>query len=100
MNWLSFALKLPVIIAEAMRIVQLIKNATGPEKKAAVLASIPSAVEMAEFGAGRDVLNDAVIAELMSVYIDAEKVAMKAKEALRAGILAKGATMPVPVVVP
>jgi hypothetical protein len=74
-----------------MTIVQKIKGAKGDEKKAAVLEAIPESVALAEFGAGRDLLNDAVIRDLISTYIDAEKVAMKAREALKAGILAKQA---------
>ena len=92
MNWLQFALKLPMVIAGIMSIVQKVKSASGPDKKAAVLAAIPESVALMEFGAGRDVFNDPVIADLVSVYIDAEKVAMKAREALKAGILAKQPT--------
>ena len=89
MNWLQFALKLPMVIAGIMGIVQKVKDAKGPDKKAAVLAAVPESLALAEFAAGRDLLNDPVIADLVSVYIDAEKVAMKARDALKAGILAK-----------
>ena len=96
MNWLQFALKLPMVIAGIMGIVQKVKDAKGPDKKAAVLAAVPESLALAEFAAGRDLLNDPVIAELVSVYIDAEKVAMKARDALKAGILAKATPTPVP----
>lgn len=96
MNWMQFALKLPMVVAGLMSIVQKIKSASGAEKKAAVLESIPESIALIEFGAGRDLLRDEGIANLLSVYIDAEKIAMKAREALRAGILAK-APPPAPV---
>ena len=89
MSWLQFALKLPLVISGIMAIVQKVKDAKGPDKKAAVLAAVPESLALAEFAAGRDLLNAPVIAELVNVYIDAEKVAMKAREALRQGILAK-----------
>jgi len=92
MNWLQFALKLPMVIAGVMNIVQKVKDAKGPDKKAAVLAAVPESLALAEFAAGRDLLNDPAIAELVSVYIDAEKIAMKARNALKAGILAKQPT--------
>ena len=92
MDWLSFAMKLPMIIAGTMQIIQKIKGASGPEKKAAVLEAVPESVSLVEFADGRDLLKDESIAALVSLYIDAEKVAMKAKDALKAGILAKSGT--------
>jgi len=89
MNWLTFAMKLPMIISGVMSVVQKIRSASGPEKKAAVIEAIPESVSLIEFAAGRDLLKDATVASLISMYIDAEKVAMTAREALRAGILAK-----------
>lgn len=89
MNWLQFALKVPVLISGFMMIVQKVRGASGPDKKQAVLDALPESLELVEFGAGRDLFNDPVVAGLLSIYIDAEKVAMKAREALKAGILAK-----------
>ena len=89
MNWLNFVDKLPLLIKGTMIVVQKIKSATGPEKKAAVLEAIPEAIALTEFGAGRDLVADEGIAALIGAYIDAEKAAMKAKDALKAGILAK-----------
>ena len=89
MNWLSLAMKLPVVIQGAMVIVEKVKAATGSEKKQAVIDAIPDGIGLVEFAAGKDVLNDPAIAELVSAYIDAEKVAMKARAALQAGLLAK-----------
>ncbi len=97
MNWLEFVTRLPTVIAAAMSVVQKIKSAKGPEKKQAVLEAIPESAALAEFGLGRDLLNDGEISGLVSAYIDAEKIAMKAKEALKTGILAKA---PAPVVTP
>lgn len=97
MDWLSFTMRLPLVIAEAMRIVEHIKGgATGAEKKAAVIASIPASVELVDFAAGRDVLNDPAIMALRDAFIDAEKVAMKAKEALQQGILTRAGVPAVP----
>ena len=89
MNWILFATKLPLVVQGVMAIVQKIKGAKGAEKKAAVLAAIPESVALAEFVAGKDLLNDPVLADLLSVYIDAEAAALKARDALRLGILAK-----------
>lgn len=93
MDWLTFATKVPTIIFGAMQVVQKIKGASGPEKKAAVIASIPESIELTEFAIGRDLLNDPAVLALVGAYIDAEKVAMKARDALKAGLLAKS---PVP----
>lgn len=90
--WLTLALKLPLIIQGTMAIVEKVKGAKGPEKKAAVLAAIPESISLLEFGAGKDVLNDAAVQQLLSVYIDAEAAALKAREALKAGLLAKASS--------
>lgn len=94
MNWMNFALKLPMVISGIMSIVQKVKSASGPDKKAAVLESIPESLSLIEFAAGRDLLKDATIAALVSTYIDAEKIALKAREALKDGILARAAAQP------
>lgn len=88
-KWVLLAMKLPGLIQGSMRIVQRIKNADGKQKKDAVIESIPEAIELTEFGVGKDLVNDPAIQQLISAYIDAEKVAMKAKAALQAGVLAK-----------
>lgn len=92
MDWnkvAGFAVKLPLVIRGTMTIVEKIKGADGKAKKDAVLESVPEAIAIAEYAAGKDLLNDPVIQELMSAYVDAEAAAMKAKAALQAGILAK-----------
>lgn len=88
MNWMAFALKLPAVIGGIVGIVEKVK-ASGGAKKAAVLAAVPESVALAEFAAGRDLLNDPAVAELVSAVIDAEAAVLKAREALRAGLLAK-----------
>lgn len=95
MNWMTFALKLPLIISGIMSVIEKVKGAKGAEKKAAVLEAIPESVSLIEFAAGRDLLNDPVIASLVSAFIDAEKIALVARDALKAGILAKSVVPPV-----
>ena len=89
MNWLLLVSKLPLVISGTMAIIQKIRSASGPEKKAAVLEAIPESVTLPDRGLSRDVLHDPVIADLISAYIDAEKVAMRARDALKAGLLVK-----------
>lgn len=89
MNWLAFAVKVPELIKGTMLVVDKIKDAPGPSKKAAVIDSVPAALALSEFAAGRDVFNDPAVLELVSAYIDAEHAAQKAKHALHEGLLAK-----------
>ena len=72
-----------------VQIAQRIKGAKGAEKKTAVRESLPHAIELIEFGAAKDLLNDEAIQMLIRASIDAEAAALKAREALRAGLLAK-----------
>lgn len=99
MDWFLLATKLPLVISGIMSIVDRIK-APGAEKKAAVLAAIPESVALAELLAGKDLVNDEALAQLISAYIDAEAVALKAKAALQAGIRARAGTPPVRVMPP
>lgn len=89
MNWIGLATKLPALIHGAVEIAERIKGAKGRDKKAAVEQSIPHAVELIEFAAEKDLLNDEAIKQLISVSIDAEAAALRARDALKAGILAK-----------
>ena len=88
MNWIAFVLKLPAVIGGIVSIVEKVK-ASGPDKKAAVIAALPESIALAEFAAGRDLLNDPAIAQLVSALVDAEAATVKAREALKAGLLAK-----------
>lgn len=96
MNWLLLATKLPLVITGTMAIVQKIRGASGADKKAAVLEAIPESVALLELGLGRDVLNDPVVSELIGAYIDAEAAAVKARNALKAGLLARQPLPPSP----
>lgn len=87
LNWAAFAMKLPMIISGTMAIVQKIKSASGSEKKKAVIEAIPDSISLIEYAAEKNIINDPVVADLISVYIDAEKIALRAREALKAGIL-------------
>lgn len=91
MNWLAFALKLPAVIGGIVGIVERVK-ASGTDKKAAVIAALPDSIALAEFAAGRDLLNDPAVAQLVSALVDAEAAVVKARAALKAGLLAKQAT--------
>ena len=88
MNWIAFALKLPAVIGGIVGIVEKVK-ASGPDKKAAVMAALPESIALAEFAAGRDLLNDPGVAALVRAVIDAEAAVVKARAALKAGLLAK-----------
>lgn len=88
MDWLAFATKVPAIIKGAVEIIDHVKT-SGAQKKIAVVQAIPSAIELAEFAAGRDLLHDPAIALLVSAAVDAEAAALKARKALQAGLLAK-----------
>jgi hypothetical protein len=92
MDWVKFALKVPAVIAGAVQVMQQI-SAPGADKKKAVVDSLPTAIELVEFAAGKDVLNDPAVLQLVHAAVDAEAAAIKAREALKAGILAKA---PVP----
>lgn len=89
MNWALLAIKLPGLIEASVKAVGHLKGKHGAEKKEAVLKSIPEFLEIGEYAVGKDLLNDAVVAGLISAYVDAEAAALKAKKALEAGILAK-----------
>jgi hypothetical protein len=90
MNWTLFAAKLPLVIAGAMQVMGKVRL-PGLDKKAAVLAALPDSIHLAEFAAGKDVFNDAGIVALAAAVIDAERAVEKAREALKAGVLAKAA---------
>ena len=86
----TLATKLPGIIAGAVHLVDGVKGLNGADKKKQVLEKVvPDAIEMIEAGAGKDLFNDPAIMQLMSAYNDAEAAVLKAKDALRQGILNK-----------
>jgi hypothetical protein len=89
-NWAAIAFKIPALIQGGVAMVQHIKGAKGADKKQAVIDSLPGGIGLIELGAGKDVLNDTAIMQLVSALVDAEAAALKARDALRQGLLAKG----------
>ncbi len=87
-NWLDIALKLPGIVAGAVKIADKFK-VPGVDKKAAVIDSIPESEQLIEYALSKDVFNDPAIASLVSALVDAEAAVLKARNALKAGLLAK-----------
>lgn len=88
MNWLAFASRLPEVIKASMIVVDRLK-VPGKTKKEKVIEAIPAAIPIVEQAAAKDLINDPAVAELLSVYIDAQHAADKAKAALQSGILVK-----------
>ena len=92
MNWpkiLQFAAKLPLVVTGIMRIVEAVKSASGPEKKAAVKSAILQSVALTEFVTERDLLNDPEVSKLYDAAIDAQHAADKAWDAVRAVLVKK-----------
>jgi hypothetical protein len=87
---LQLIIKLPIIITGIMAIVEKFK-VPGANKKAVVLAAIPESLELAELLAGRDLLNDPVVKDLISDYIDAEARVINIKNKLRTVLVAREA---------
>lgn len=82
--------KLLVIIPTLVRVIETIRGAgNGQAKKEEVIRQLPELISLGEFAFDRDLLNDANVMELVSALIDAEKAVLKAREALRAGIVNK-----------
>ena len=86
---LSLISHLPDIIKASVKLVDNFKGASGADKKVRVVTEfVPDAIELIEGTAGKDLLNDPAVAALVSAVVDAEAAALKAKNALRAGLLA------------
>lgn len=85
----KFLAKLPVVTIGIMRIVDAVKSASGADKKAAVLESIPTSVALAEYVMERDLLDDAEVKKLLEAAIDAQHAANKAWDAIRAVVVKK-----------
>lgn len=88
MNWALFATKLPSVVQALVHLYGKVKVA-GPDKKAALLDILPGSMELAEFAAGKDIFNDPEVMKLISALIDAEAAVLKAREAVKAGLLAR-----------
>jgi hypothetical protein len=89
MNWAKYLVKLPLVISGVSSIVSLVKGASEDEKKEAIKAAVLSSVSLAEYATEKDLLNDASIAKLFSAVVEAELAVVKAREALKQGILTK-----------
>ena len=87
-GWVQFLIKLPAVIGGIVGIIDKVK-ASGADKKAAVLAALPESVALAEFISGRDLLNDPAIQPAIDAVIEAEVALLKARNALKAVLLAK-----------
>jgi hypothetical protein len=69
MDWGKFALQVPQLIGIAMTAAEKIKAAKGPEKEAAVIATMHDTLPAVEGALGVDVVNDAAFDALLSAYI-------------------------------
>lgn len=87
-DFAKLAFKLPDVIRAAVAIKNQIKG-SGKEKHDAVISEIPNMIDLAEYAIDKDLLKDDVVAGLISSYVSAEAAVLKAKNALRDGILAK-----------
>jgi hypothetical protein len=88
-DWSKFLVRLPAVIVGTVGIVERVKGASDENKKEAVLGAVLESVSLTEFTMGKDLLNDEQIFKLVSAVVDAEMAVVKAKELLKAGILAK-----------
>jgi hypothetical protein len=89
MNWFEFASKVPLVVNGVMSIVHRVKGADKSDKVNAVLTAVPESVSLVEFAAGKDVFNDPEIAALLTALAHAEHAVLEARDALKAGILAR-----------
>ncbi len=87
----GFVAKLPAVIAGITAIISKVKSATKEDKVNAVVEAIPESVALAEYGVGQDLLNDDTIKALLTQVVTIEHDLAVAREALKAGILAKHA---------
>ena len=88
MNWSHVITNLPHVIGVAMSAVERVKGAkSGAEKEAAVIATTKDAIASAEILAGKDLINDAALNQLLANYISS-------RVALQNFLAAKAATSP------
>jgi hypothetical protein len=88
MNWVLFVTKVPSVVQGLVHLYSKVK-AAGADKKAALLSVLPDSMELAEFAVGKDLFNDPEVMKLVSALIDAEAAVLKAREAVKAGLLAR-----------
>lgn len=77
-NILNLVALAQTLIAKA----QVVKDATGPEKKAAVIAGLKSALREVEAQTGKNLLNDEIFDAALDRMVETEVAAMKAKDAV------------------
>jgi len=87
---MKYASKLPVVIFGIKGIIDRVKGASAEDKRRAIIESISDSVALAEFTAGKDLLQDAEVAKLLNALLEAEQVVADARAALKAMIIKKG----------
>jgi hypothetical protein len=89
-DFFSIFQKLVVLVPAVVNIVEKIRGAgNGAAKKAEVIAQIPEVLRLTEYAADKDLFNEPAIAHLVDALLEAEVAAMKAREALKQGLLNK-----------
>lgn len=90
---IQLAFKLPSIIAGAVSIQDNVKKA-GKDKFTAVASQVDEAADLIEYAAGKDLFLNENLAALRDAAIEAEVAALKARNALRQGILNHAQALP------
>lgn len=80
---LGFVSKILPVVEGITAIVNRVKGASKEDKVSAVLNSIPDSVALAEYAAGKDLLNDAEVARLLAALVEAEHTVADARTALK-----------------
>ncbi len=88
MDWAQYILKVPAVVAGITGIINMVKGASDKDKKEAVMAAVMTSVSLAEYVASKDLLKDEQISKLMSSVVEAEMAVLKARDALKEGLLA------------
>jgi hypothetical protein len=83
---IGLAAKIPMVVAGIMGIVSKVKTADKGAKVDAVLDAIPDSVALAEFGVGRDLLNDEAVRAALTKVAALEHDLIEARNALKAVI--------------
>lgn len=89
MNWVSFATKVPMVIAGVVKIIGKVKGASKADKVDAAIEAIMDSVALSEFVIEKDALNDANIKTLLATVVKIEHDLEEARAALKAGLLNK-----------
>ena len=88
MDWAKYIVKLPLVVTGVTGIVNMVKGAKDEDKKEAIKAAVLTSVTLAEYAAEKNLLDDDQVAKLLNALVEAELAVAKAREALKAGILA------------